>query len=324
MRRGEVPFVAIRVGRSNDPREVLGLARELRIHRAHALGFLALWEELILEIGDAAGGRVRGYSAAHVAAKLGWEGPPARLIEALKRAGVLTQQRNVYVHPYWRDSPTGIYARMRSERREEWREKKAAQRAAGSVDVPGDVSGTNGGRPPHVPQKTHTDRPIEGLPGTPPPYPPAGGGGPGFARWEWLQKHHPRPRNSQACVRLLDVMPADSWELVQWVVGLMGKPLPRSIGRKKRVLTLDTHRFLATEAFLELLPERREKLARDKQPPAVANVEQPAEAVRLTESIAYVLAQLADHELSDDDKQKIRVRWMNMHPDTPAPWAAPS
>ena len=68
MRRGEVPFVAIRVGRSHDAKEVLGLAAELKIQRATALGFVALWEEFLLEVGDNLTGRVSGYKPHHLAA----------------------------------------------------------------------------------------------------------------------------------------------------------------------------------------------------------------------------------------------------------------
>jgi hypothetical protein len=327
MRRGEVPFVAIRVGRSNDPREVLGLARELRVQRAAALGFLALWEELILEVGDARSGRVHGYSAEHLAAKLGWEGPPRRLIDALKRAGVLTTHRGVLVHPYWSRSTTGIYARMRAERREEWRLKKRAQREAdGAGDVPGDVSGTNGGPPHGVPQKVQIDRSIDrGDRGSAPPFPPAGGGGgPGSARWDWMRAHHKRPRNSAACIRLLDAMTEENWALCQWVVQMAAGGWPRSLSRKKRVGTLDSHRFLATEAFLELLPEWREKQEADQRPPRErSNVERPDD-VREVAGIAFVLAQLADADLSDAEKNRIRDRWTKLHPDNPTPWLPPA
>ena len=321
MRRGEVPFVAIRVGRSNDPREVLGLARELKVHRATALGYLALWEELILEVGDARVGRVYGYSAEHLAAKLGWEGSPRRLVDALKGAGVLTTHRGVLVHPYWPRSTTGIYARMRSDRREEWRLKKQAQRTAAGGDVPGDVSGTSEGRPHGVPGKVQIDRSIDRGDRAPPPPapPPQGGGEPGSARWDWMQLHHKRPRNSQACTRLLRAMSDESWALCQWVVELAEGGWPRSLSRKKRVGTLDSHRFLATEAFLELLPEWRGKLQGESRTRQPSNVEQPNGA-REAQGIAYLLAQLSDVDLTDGDKNRIRARWATLHPENPTPW----
>lgn len=319
-RRGEVPFVAIRVGRSNDPREVLGLARELRVHRATALGYLALWEELILEVGDASAGRVRGYTAIHLSAKLGWTGSPRKLVEALKRAGVLTTHRGVFAHPYWEHSPTGIYSRMRSERREAWRLKKRDQRAG---DVPGDVQGTTGGRLLDVQGKSDTDRSIDRGTGAapPPPPPPQGGGELAFGRWDWIRKHHKRPRNSQACKRLLGAMTDENWALCQWVIELAEKGWPRSLSRKKRVASLDSHRFLATEAFLELLPEWDEKLRPPRRQPS-SNVEPPTgDGSREAAALTFLLAQLADADLSEADKHKIRGRWADMHPDNPAPWS---
>jgi hypothetical protein len=213
VRRGEIPFVAVRVGRSNDPREVLGLARELRIHRAQALGFLMLWEELILEVGDARAGRVQGYTAAHLAAKLGWEGPPGKLLEALKHAGVLVTHRGTMVHPYWGRSPTGIYSRMRAERRDQWAESKRKQRngEAGPVDVHVDVNRTSAGLHPMSGGNVGSiDRSIERTPTSPPPPPPpprrggggGGGGGGGAARRFALGLDPRTPQTAEGFARL--------------------------------------------------------------------------------------------------------------------------
>ena len=295
MRRGEVPFVAVRIGRSNDPREVLGLSRELRIPSPHALGLVTLWEEMILEVGDAMTGRLHGYTAEHIAAKLAWEGPPRKLLAALAGAGVIRQQRATFLHPYWPQSITGQYARDRAELRERWREKKRRQRAG---DVPGDISGTEGDVPPLSPEKTHIDRSIYGTggeaPGSPPHPPPQAGGSLGASRWDWIAKNHPRPSNSRACTRLLAELGEELWALVQWSVGLIRNPGPKISLSKKRALKADAHRFLSSELYLQFLPEWREKLERDKAPPAPRPKRPSKQQTVAIESPADVARRLAE------------------------------
>jgi hypothetical protein len=323
-RRGEVPFVAIRVGRSNDPREVLGLARDLRISRATALGYLALWEEFILEVGDALTGRVRGYAAEHLAAKLDFQGTPARIVSALKRAGVLRSQRGSFFHPYWLQSITGQYARERAELREGWRLKKQQQRA-GAKDVPAMSQGQQGDEQGTSQGTADIEVPSNGVHGPAgPPFPPQAGGALGAARWGWVSQHHDRPANSRACARYLGLMRDEDWSLCQWVIGLQRAPGSIKLSRKKRVLSLDSHKFLATEAYLQFLPEWRRKQVEPKRPPsevqAIAASLEGEEAARQQAAIAYVLAQLADSDLDEAEKSKIRSRWQLAHPGTPVPW----
>lgn len=327
-RRGEVPFVAIRVGRSQDPREVLGLARELKVSRATALGFVALWEEMILEVGDAITGRLKGYSANHIAAKLDFSGPPRRLLDALKTAGLLASHRGVFVHPYWRQSVTGQYASDRAELRESWRLKKQAQRDAGQ---PGDVPamspgrlGDNGGTSQGT---ADIDRLTNGNGAqTPPLAPPRAGGDPGASRWEWLLAHHKRPMDAPRCTSYLSSLSDEDWALVQWVTELPPGGGPLKLSRKKRVLAMDTHALLAKQAFLQLRPEWVEKLRRDRAPERRSTPRPPAPpaedeaAVRATRAVAFVLAQLADPDLTDADKEQAKARFRTAHPEAPPPW----
>lgn len=331
-RRGEVQFVAIRVGRSQDPRECLGLAHELKVEVPTALGYLALWEEMVLELGDARTGRLpKGYTAVHIAAKLHWPGRPHRLIEALKRAGVLATHKTVFLHPYWRTSTTGSYALERARLREFWRDKKARQRAE---DVQGD-----GGNVPEMSPGTSLgtadiDQVTESRNGSP-PAPPEGGQGQGAARWEWLREHHRNPSGARACIKYLDALPDEEWLLVQWLAGL-----PKGGGgyialSKKRVLELDTHQLLAKQAYLRILPDWRAKLRRDREGdrravPRPVDVEKERSAreadnaQRTAQAAAFVLAQLADADVSEREKERIRERWRVAHPDAPAPWESPS
>jgi hypothetical protein len=318
-RRGEVPFVAIRVGRSMDPLEVLGPARELKISRALALGYLALWEEMILELGDAINGRLpKKYGAAQIAAKLDFPGRPRAIVEALRRAGVLGTYKGVFMHAYWRQSVTGQYASERAEQREHWRQKKADQRA-------GDVSESlrdNGGTSLGTADIKKESNGVNGAP--PPPAPPQAGGSLGASRWKWVEENHKRPANSQACIKLLGTLSADHWALFQWSVGLPARGGPLSMSRKKRVLGLDSHRFLLSEAYLQLLPEWRAKLAHDAAPPKArppaAAAAADAELARLKASEKYVLAHLADPELTDDKRSNIKTKWAHAHPHVIPPW----
>jgi hypothetical protein len=318
-------FVAIPIGLSDDPKECLGLAHELKVERATALGYLVLWNELMLQRGDARSGRLKDYSAKHIAAKLGWTGPPRRLIDALKAAGVLTTQRQVFMHPYWRQSITGQYAIERARLRDFWRDKKAQQRAAEHQgDVPGDV--------PESPRdNVGTSLGTADIDQVTPP--PQAGGSSGASRWGWVLKNHKRPTNPVACTRYLAALTDENWALVQWICGLPpggGGLIPPW---KKRALRLDTDRLLAKGAFLQLRPEWEEKLRTDrrtaergKAPRQAAAPEHDLER-RNSEKIAraasaapFVLEQLADPNVPETEKEKVRARWRAAHPDVPAPW----
>jgi len=330
-RRGEVPFVAIRVGRSNDPRETLAIARELKCSRATALGYVALWEELILEVGDAVTGRLpKGYAAQHIAAKLDFPGPPRRIVDVLKGAGLLGTHKTILLHPYWRSSTTGEYARDRAEQREYWRKRKAADRAAKER---GDVSEMSNGHPVDVLETSHGTADIKkernGMTAGQPPQPPAEGGGRlGASRWQTLSQIHPSPGNRRACTRYLELMSEDDWALCQWVLTPSeAGGAPNSL-KKKRALRLDAHKFLATEAFGRFLPEWTAKRRAGDRPangagrPAVAPpVDLEAErAARASAALKFVLEQLEDDDLSEAEKASARARFAKAHPDIPPPW----
>lgn len=314
IRRGEVPFVAIRVGRSSDPREVLGLAKDLSIVPALAFAYVCLWEEFILEVGDAMTGRVKGYRADHVAAKLTYPGASRRLIEAMKRAGVLKTQRGTFFHPHWNETITGQYARDRAERRERERLKKRRQREERDRgDVPGESPGQGGDVTPLSPGKTDIKEERNGVGGASrPPFPPPGGGGVAYGRWEWIAKHHRRPTNRTACARYLEAMTAEDWALCRWVLESPGPRGLLSLSGKKRAFRLDSHKFLATQAYLQFLPEWREKLAK----PAIAEKvdEKSSERERDEAARAYILALLGDPDVSPIEKARKRKLWLEANP----------
>lgn len=330
--RGETAFVAMRVGRIHDPREVLSLAAELKVRPVEALGYVLLWEEFILEVGDALTGRVKGYRPQDIAAKLTYDkGKPATLIRAMENAGVLRQQRSTFFHPFWLETVTGHYARQRAERREYEREKKQRQRNAhaealaaalaaanGETFVPGDTLGTAGGQPgeslgsPTGSPDIKKERNGSGG-ASRPPNPPPSGGSLGEQRWEWLKQHHKRPRNPPVCIRYLEAMTAEDWALCQWVVTDARKSGAPSLSQKKRVFSMHTQKFLAEAAYLEFLPEWREKQLPREVTSLVEQI-QTTDRERKDSARAFIQAQMSDPDLTDEQKQRARELWLRSHP----------
>jgi len=232
----------------------------------------------------------------------------------------------VFIHPLWHQSPTGAYARTRAELREAWREKKAQQRAG---DVPvlspgqvGDTPGTSLGT-------SDINQSINGKTAQTPPLPPRGGGEPeGLRRWEWLLAHHERPLNPERCVRYLQVMPAEDWALCQWIFGDRAKAAPYTSLGKKRAIRQDTHKFLASQGYLQF---RREWVDKLKPSKPVSPLKTHADVVdqlandnkrRLETARGFLLELLADPDASSAAKDKARAVWEKAHPEDPTPWLA--
>lgn len=322
-RRGEVNFVASRVGRSTDPKECLGLARQLGVEVPTALGYLILWEEFILEAGDGATGRLHGYTAAHIAAKLCWRGRPEKLIRALQDAGVLRRQRGTYLHAYWSQSITGHYARTRVEDREYWRVKKREQRDRDRLQAlserdavpemstghPGDVPGDKGDSPLDGGHKERKD-----IRTHPPDPPQSGGGSVGRERWRWIREHHKYPVNSGPCARYLEAMTPEDWALCQYVVLELARPGGGDLSLKKRVRRLNSHKFLATEAYLQFQREWAEKQRPREIGELVARIED-VEQERRGSGRAFLLARLADPELTETERARARRQLAELYPE---------
>lgn len=138
-----------------------------------------------------------------------------------------------------------------------------------------------------------------------------------MTRWEWLLQHHDRPRNSASCVRYLEAMSEQHWELCQFAVTLRKKAGGANIGRRKRVWALPSDQFLAKEAFLEFHREWQEKLRADGQPKSEP---QPQLVDLSVNSDKFTLAQLSDPEISEPEKERIRSKWRAKHPNEAPPW----
>lgn len=333
--RGEGLFVAMRTNRIHDPREVVGLARDLKIVPALALAYVMLWEAFVLDVGDSLTGRIKGYRADHVAGALTFRSDPARLIAAMKRAGILGEtKRGTFFHPYWAETVTGRYARWRAERRDYESEKKRRQRdereqgggaSNGHSSVPNLSLGTtpgqtenSRGQPGDYPGKMGDQGRKEGRkegvgPGSP-PNPPAKPGGVGFARWEQIRKLFYRPMNPEGCVMLLEAMSDEKWALCLWVVVHRDKEGLSSLSLKKKAFRLDSFEFLRRSAFLQFEPEHQKKLS--QSPPVALHVEQAENDQKNVERVRrLILAQLEDPAMPKEEKAEKLKLWLSANPD---------
>lgn len=328
-RRGEVPFVAMRVGRSRDPREVLGFAKDLKIEPALAFAYVALWEEFILEVGDALTGRIKGYTAVHIAAKLTWPGSPLRLVNAMKKAGILGTHRGTFFHPFWCDTITGGYAAARAARREMEADRKRRQRAGQNgevgVELENSVPPLSHGTGAAVPPLSH------GIPdikkertcadtGSAPPQPPRETrAGVGFTRWKEIEHLVNKPTYPEACIRLLDVMTNDDWPLCRWVVDAAQQKTLPYLSRKKRAFTMNSHQFLRSSAFLWFRREYLAEMARPATVPIAVEEAQKAEE-REKEKRKTLKGAIDDPSLPEAEKQRLKNLYLKANPGDSLDW----
>jgi hypothetical protein len=330
-RRGEANFVALRLGFWHDPRLVLGLARDLKIPRGLAGAYVAQWEEFVLEVGDARTGRVKGYSAEHIAAVLDFPGRPARLVDALKKTGVLSIQRGTFVHPFWLETRTGQYALKRCKDAERQRPIDATL----STETPRSNRGDSADDPTSFHGRSDSKEGRDSAES--PPTPLAGGVACGRERWAELLKIAPRPQNPRECIPLLERLSAEDWELVQFVYALRLNP-PPNIGVRKRAWTAGTDRFLKNELFLNFRQEWVQKLEAEKAPKKtedqIAAEVAEAEAKRLRlekleehrrdkkrqEMRLYLVQEVTDPDKPERVKEAARKKWQSEFPSEAPPW----
>lgn len=333
--RGETAFVAMRVGRIGDPREVEGLADDLKVRPVEALAYVLLWEEFILQVGDAITGRVKGYRAKDIARKLTHTGPVERLIRAMETAGILKRQRSTFYHPYWRDTITGQYALRRAERRESDRERQQRKRdrdaeafEAALAAARGESFVTRDARvtPPDVTHGSTVNPEInkerkKGRPGSGhPPGPPPSGGGLGSARWEKVIALHPSPMNPDGCIAILDRMSEENWALCLWVLENYDRGARLSLSKKRRAIGRDSHKFLRAAGFLQFRPEYLKKVSAQKEPdPLVVAAE--FERQQTEEGRRSIRELLADPDVPEKEKARKRELFLRARPQD-AEWLA--
>jgi len=332
VRRGEVPFVAVPLGRLDDPREVIDLADALKIHPAQALGYLVRLDAFVLKFGDAYTGKVKGYTSRHLAVELGHEGKPDKLVAALKKIKVLSVHRGTIGIVAWRESITGQYAARKAQDRDDWARQKVAQRAAarasalaaaGAPVVHPDVhpvsTWTGGGHPPAV----HLDggqKERKGQGRTDPPDPPLTRGELASRRWAEIDKTARNPNNPEGCKKFAERISEAEWAQCIWV--LQGCPggASRSSSRKTRILDRGAYEILRSGDWRRFRGEWEEKLRQDARPkngharpPAPPPDAAADEAERKAAALLFVLHALADADVPTKKKAKIRAEYEAAH-----------
>lgn len=317
-RRGEGLYLAWKIGRSKHVREVIGLADDLKCSRAEAVGYLVMWEELILREGDALIGRVHGYRPKDLARELGWTRSPTILIRGLVEAGVLRTHRATFNHPYWLSTITGQHAREKIRQREDWARQKRQQRGS---DVHPDSAGH--GVDVHPDSTRTADIKKERKKGHPdpdsPPSPPPEAGGVGSARWKRMELLHPSPMNPAGCTPILAAMDDEKWALCLWVLENREKAGLSSLSRKKRAFTMNCYEFLRKAAYLQFSPEYRRNLA--APPPRSLAVETAElERERLEAKRRSLRELLEDPDCPEKEKERQRALYMRANPGDKLEW----
>jgi hypothetical protein len=259
-RRGEGQFICAEVGLRHDPK-VLAMARSLRISAHAAVGFVMAWREFVLTRGTGSG-VVRGYTLDDVAAFLEWGGKTARLVAALRAAGMLHTRRGVLSYPHWLETATGDYAHARAEAREADRRRKAEgrreQRDWTSGGSPADNRGTSGGSPADVHPESG-DQSTKDVHRTAPPGPPVGGVD-AAARLEWFEDNYPKGLvNRDLCAGILGALTPSDYDHLRHAV----ETKSRSIWWRERDRAPVPERFLTEQQWRRVkLPRRTARAAK--------------------------------------------------------------
>lgn len=272
-------------------------------------------------------GRLLGYTPKDVGMVVApWTKKPEQIARALLRAGVLARRRRVLYVPDWKRTPTGRYAdERREDRLRKRRERKARARAALDAIREGthaegasaDVRRTSGGQASDVRRSSGASkkgsRPLD-ADGAP-PAPPEGGEGDAQARWAWFLANYPKPFPEKAVRRLLDELPDEQWELVQFAV-----PYLTALNRWSR-----THRkvpngadFLEKRVYLSAhKPWTDQKAGKESKAKPNGHAAPAAESKRdlAARSVVQELADIDD----EGDRNEVKRQWLERW-GAPAPW----
>lgn len=334
-------WVASEDGLEDNPK-ILSMARALKVPRALAYWYVMRWRRFILNYSTnlEAGTIPKIHTADDVAAFLEFKGPAKRLVDELRRGGFLATRRGGgFCYPGWADTVTGHYVLKRAgdaRRKEETREAARRAREGGGdeqrssgkpEDGPHPVRGqavdasADSPRPVHGETDIKKESPSEdGRAG--PPDPPLQGGA---DRWRWLLENAPRPQNPSACIPILDRMPPDEWALVQRAYGTLTEVSPGGGSiylRRKKALEAPTDVFLRKGAHWQFV-ERKPATAKRVKRPAEAPKEDPAAVVarERAQAVSLLLDRLADPDVPESKKERLRAEWTANHGD--APWLEP-
>ena len=350
----EMPHLCWIVGRSSNVREVLGLASSLGVNKFEAIGYVVVWEEIVFH-GNASG-RVPGLRMKDLAAALGWRKDLKVLERGMKESGLLEKRGQVLCHPYWPRSRTGQYMRTRKETRLYWREFKAekrrlakeaaaataaAQLAASGQGTAAATAAAGGGTVLKLVHEMSNGHPVDvrrtsrGVhqesrhnkvinKGTSeagsPPGPPPEAGGEGCARWEIVEKLHPRPIKTGACEPALAAYTADEWVLCEWVLVNREARGLSSISRKKTAFTNKACDFVTKKLWQQFRPEflRKEAPPPSSVAPEIERAQQEKQELADREwKKNELLKFLSDETLSPEKKAYKKRTWLGANP-----WAA--
>jgi hypothetical protein len=314
-------FVAVPDGAEDDPK-LLGLATMLKVGRPIAFWWVFRFHRLVVLRGNHLTGVLpTNYTAADLASFLEFKGPPARLINALKRQGYLVFRRGKgFADPNWRSSITGHYAEKKeADRRwhEVERKKKRDVENRPSADVVRQVADASADRRTTSARNLTVSKEVRGSgPGTGPPGPPLERGGSlAASRWAWLLENAPTPQNPAVCMRILETMPAEDWAIVQVAYGVLATGGPSSSRRKTRVLQQPTDRFLRNGAYWQFRPKSQSLLTASKPKNGATSAARAAqlkkdEDERREMADRFIVELLNDPETDADTRKRRKDLWL--------------
>lgn len=297
--------------------KVKALAKLLRERRRDAFWYVMMWRRLVVHQGNAAGALPRNFTPDDVAAFLDFPGDARRLIRAMKATGFIGYRKGRGLfYPSWKITTTGSYVSKRDDDRVRKLRDREERRRQNAGDVPGpsaDVHGRSEDASADGPRTVHGRSDIKkeskGREAPPPTAPPAGGAL-ADARWAEIMKVAPTPQNREVCKRLIGALSAEDWALVQLAYGRLRDPTTLS-KKNRRVLHWPTDMFIRKQAYLRFRPIARQSVTqqpRDGEPASVAAGLAELEQ-RLVSSDAFVVATLADPDVSAEAKSRARERW---------------
>jgi hypothetical protein len=124
-------------------------------------------------------------------------------------------------------------------------------------------------------------------------------------------------------------MAEEDWPMIQWLAELDPAALPRSLSRKKRVLALDTYKFLTNGTYLQFRPQWREKLRQETTPKNGSETRAKARAAdteleqqRKAGAMRFLLELLANPGEPEAKKERFRRQWLAENPGVRPPWEA--
>jgi len=311
-------FVAAEVGFWHDPKVVTFAAQ---VGNPYGGAMILRLREFVLTAGRR-GVLPKRYSAHDLAGAVGWTGKPAKLIKALGPggAGVLLRRRGCFTYVDWPSTLTGWWEnhkeadrRRKEEERDAARAARAAQRAGSAGDGPGTVRGQG----VDSPRKIRDQAINQGPPGAP----PEGGSGGADARWEWFAEQHPRLENPSVCRRYLAALSDAEWAHLQYALPIQARS---SYWRKNPRYVPTADKYLREQKWLNVkLPKPKPAEAatpKVEDADELARRDQQEREERRRSQNDFLLAQLADPEIPEARKQKLRAAWIASNPDTPPPW----